>query len=508
MSSASFSGDFAVLDFYTDNEDSSALTVMINNVRFHIIAQGARVRKGKPGQEYANLLQAVKEANIDDVAEDSATADSAAAHSGIDLAKEEKAPAEATESAQERTSPPEEALHRWMLAPLSENMEELAPSSEAQEVSTLQDWFIGESHFFDLAINDGKITATELEATDELLKRVSDLLPEMNIPKYIHELSTPYFHASDLDVLSASTTTGPYSRPCLVRTPEGAECFLKLIDPTQPGPTKREISLLAKFASKGLHNQIRCPRLAGLVGTSADTRTKIVGFLQTPIPSPTPLTAKLSTDVSQALRDSWADEAERIITILHANSIVWGDAKADNFIVDKDENLWIIDFGGSYTEGWVNPAVKETEKGDDMGVEKIENALVDPVNNTWDPDTEVSYGGNSNRRSEGDEDCGGDKRLYDEMESDAETDVDEDASEGSTSNKRQRVESPPTSPLGADEPAQTEKQPVYCYCQQPNSGRMIGCDRDDCEHEWFHFKCVGLEQAPGGGEDWYCRDCA
>lgn len=61
-----------------------------------------------------------------------------------------------------------------------------------------------------------------------------------------------------------------------------------------------------------------------------------------------------------------------------------GQAKADNLMVDKNDDLWIIDFGGSYTAGWVDPELMETVEGDDMGVDRIVNALHDPNANTWD----------------------------------------------------------------------------------------------------------------------------
>ena len=57
-------------------------------------------------------------------------------------------------------------------------------------------------------------------------------------------------------------------------------------------------------------------------------------------------------------------------------------------MVDENENLWIIDFGGSYTEGWVDPELSETKAGDKMGLEKIVNALVDPDENTFDSEDE------------------------------------------------------------------------------------------------------------------------
>ncbi|KAJ1324932.1 Kae1-associated serine/threonine protein kinase [Microdochium nivale] len=80
---------------------------------------------------------------------------------------------------------------------------------------------------------------------------------------------------------------------------------------------------------------------------------------------------------------------EKAIEVLHDAGIVWGDAKADNFLVDRHSKLWIIDFGGSHTKGWVDPVLDETEEGDHMGVDKVVNALRDPENMTFDPDADI-----------------------------------------------------------------------------------------------------------------------
>lgn len=35
---------------------------------------------------------------------------------------------------------------------------------------------------------------------------------------------------------------------------------------------------------------------------------------------------------------------------------------------------------------------------------------------------------------------------------------------------------------------------------------MIKCDNEKCKKEWFHLKCVGLEDFPIG--KWYCsKEC-
>ncbi|KAI1277987.1 Inhibitor of growth protein 3 [Halotydeus destructor] len=49
-------------------------------------------------------------------------------------------------------------------------------------------------------------------------------------------------------------------------------------------------------------------------------------------------------------------------------------------------------------------------------------------------------------------------------------------------------------------------EPRYCICNQVSYGEMVACDNADCQNEWFHYGCVGLNQAPKG--KWYCPNCA
>lgn len=41
-----------------------------------------------------------------------------------------------------------------------------------------------------------------------------------------------------------------------------------------------------------------------------------------------------------------------------------------------------------------------------------------------------------------------------------------------------------------------EGEVFYCWCQEPEFGKMIGCDNDFCEYEWFHYSCVGITRKP------------
>jgi len=56
---------------------------------------------------------------------------------------------------------------------------------------------------------------------------------------------------------------------------------------------------------------------------------------------------------------------------LHRVGAVWGDAKTDNILIDKDSNAWVIDFEGGYTEGWVDEDRAGTKEGDLQGLGKI-----------------------------------------------------------------------------------------------------------------------------------------
>ncbi|TKW55962.1 hypothetical protein CTA1_5149 [Colletotrichum tanaceti] len=41
----------------------------------------------------------------------------------------------------------------------------------------------------------------------------------------------------------------------------------------------------------------------------------------------------------------------KLITDKPSIGIIWGDVKAENVLIDSDDNAWIIDFRGNYTYG-------------------------------------------------------------------------------------------------------------------------------------------------------------
>ncbi|KHO10651.1 TPR repeat-containing protein [Metarhizium robertsii ARSEF 23] len=97
----------------------------------------------------------------------------------------------------------------------------------------------------------------------------------------------------------------------------------------------------------------------------------LAGMLFTWINNKGVLSKARANQSSVELRRRWATQISDTVHILHDRNIIWGDAKAENILIDMDDNAWIIDFGGSYTLGWVDAEKAGTVEGDLQGLSKI-----------------------------------------------------------------------------------------------------------------------------------------
>ena len=308
------------------------------------------------------------------------------------------------EKADQNEEDGEEALRDFLLDCLKDVLAEIASKHEPPEKTMLSAWYNTDLLFYTLGSSKDEtelLRPIQRDDLDEPKYIRKTLTPHISLPKHLRKLShIPWYSPNDLEVIvesddihlsihptivNAPTTTSFSSDEGKENTPQQHQCFLKLATEPDDHAVKREIKFLHLLTKDDLYSKgIRAPRLEGLVSvpSSPNTRTQILGFLLSLIPQPaTPLTDYMHTSVSQSKRNTWAKEAERMVQILHDNGLVWGDAKADNFVVDKDGVLWMIDFGGSYTPGWIDEDIADTEEGDDMGTEKVVEGLKDPENN-------------------------------------------------------------------------------------------------------------------------------
>ena len=100
---------YHMLDFFYDNEDSCALTITRNSVRFHIIADAKRLKNesdAEEGREYFSLMQSLRDS---DRSEDEQTS----IDSGIDVQSPRTTESESKQSGT-TFEDAQEKLHKWM----------------------------------------------------------------------------------------------------------------------------------------------------------------------------------------------------------------------------------------------------------------------------------------------------------------------------------------------------------------------------------------------------------
>ena len=62
-----------------------------------------------------------------------------------------------------------------------------------------------------------------------------------------------------------------------------------------------------------------------------------------------------------------------------------------------------------------------------------------------------------------------------------------------------------TSTSVQDQASQNSKTVKWCLCHGEETDKMVACDNQNCNIEWFHFQCVRIKQAPRG--KWLCPEC-
>ncbi len=93
------------------------------------------------------------------------------------------------------------------------------------------------------------------------------------------------------------------------------------------------------------------------------------------------LTNILDMKTPSALREKWVSQIRHTLAVFHGLGVIWGDVKAENVLIDTDDNAIIIDLEGGTTRGWVDSHVEGTVAGDLQGLAR----LVDFVMNDESP---------------------------------------------------------------------------------------------------------------------------
>lgn len=118
--------------------------------------------------------------------------------------------------------------------------------------------------------------------------------------------------------------------------------------------------------------RIRVPMLLGYI-THAETGA-VIGLVREWIPSGQLGETLRDVDVSAVapeMRARWVAQIRSMVSRLHDLGIVWADGKASNVVIGVDNNAWLIDFGGGWSQGWVDEENSDTVRGDEQAIENI-----------------------------------------------------------------------------------------------------------------------------------------
>jgi len=150
--------------------------------------------------------------------------------------------------------------------------------------------------------------------------------------------------------------------------PDGARvCVEKSID-YMTSTMMQELSTLARM--KGAHPNV--VRLVGLISPEGEP-DKVCGMLLSYLPG---VSLSNVRSVTREQKDKWVAQLESAINWLHGQSIVWGDAKAENIIIHGiTDDLVLFDFDGGHTREWVSPSNAGKIDGDKEGQAAIEQFI-------------------------------------------------------------------------------------------------------------------------------------
>ncbi|KAI0840130.1 hypothetical protein F5Y06DRAFT_308898 [Hypoxylon sp. FL0890] len=219
-----------------------------------------------------------------------------------------------------------------------------------------------------LTIIEGHHTKTEAENKPITREELKDI--DMDLLN-----SLPTFPASRVHIGSRYET----GMSAFEATVDGEQYVCKIMLSFLRDTIISELKALVKIEKANLDSEVRTSRLKGLI-THEDG---YVGVLMEKIPtrfaSLDPLIEGQEGEVPLPLRRMWAAQIEYTVAELHKNDIIWKDAKPDNVIIDWNYCAWLIDFGGGFTEPWVDKELYESREGDLQALRRIRERLEEGI---------------------------------------------------------------------------------------------------------------------------------
>lgn len=266
-----------------------------------------------------------------------------------------------------------EELCFWIAIKCNPSMQALGSDSDVKP-ATVEQWLYPETLVLTPKVDrKGSLSVESSPASDDL---ISDLISSVRLSQDMLQTSQlPLLHPSKIFLFyeEDEDTTGPIQRPEKVFIAPNEIFFFKPCHRVHEIP--REIQTMVCLQQRGLNKGLRIPTLHGLVQYQQET-DQICGLLLTYVRHHESLGFINANETPLERRNKWISQIQQTIKKLHSEGIVWGDVKPENILIDENDDLWFIDFGGSFTPGWVDEDKAETVKGDCQGMNRIIDFLL------------------------------------------------------------------------------------------------------------------------------------
>ncbi|RMZ86625.1 hypothetical protein DV736_g6146, partial [Chaetothyriales sp. CBS 134916] len=239
-----------------------------------------------------------------------------------------------------------------------------APTSNSKQVS-LEDFLYPTTFSLQLRTVNGKLQAVKMDDYSELTSMLE--------PPPLMVDSIPRSAPAPTPSVEIEFMEDLFMGKVLKVSQHGEVRVFKSATHGNEDQLKREISVLQQVSEKwdpDHPDRPRVPQFFGLV----KSRDQVIGMLESFIEGKNLYELSLA-DTSSTQRRIWKRQIEQAITWLHERGIVWGDVKPENVLIDKAADAWLVDFGGSSTDGWVDEELAETVEGDLQGLLRLKEFL-------------------------------------------------------------------------------------------------------------------------------------
>lgn len=240
---------------------------------------------------------------------------------------------------------------------------------------SLQDFFGVNVLPFKLVYGGKDVHFIQTSVSSTLL---SKLLPQIKLCDIVHASKVPHIDASKIQIKPYFSEDSDITSDAPVKVSlqdSSSLYYFKAVG--DHASFVREFEILHQLTKHRLNGNFRLPVLYSLVIYSTSPTTAM-GLLLHYINHDGSMADWITgRNPSRQLREKWYHQIADTVRALHRCDIVWGDVKPENVLIDHDQNAWIIDFGGGFSPDFVDEMAIETADGDDQGVSRIREMLLD-----------------------------------------------------------------------------------------------------------------------------------